>query len=825
MKTLILPEVIKNNTSQFSFYEQLQFAKNRVDLLEKHRVQHSLRNNTEEYQLVFKLLPALIHYNFPELPAYVRGAPHGIYAFEKQDLPIDCISQILPKNFQLPEHKSPSVFDGMYVMGSIGSITQTSFSDLDIWLCYSTELSEEQLFLLNQKLEFVKYWAQELNVEVNFYLMNPKAFKAYQYHSDVTEEHNGSAQHFFLLDEFYRSAIRLAGKRILWLHVPESKLSYQKILDNAVKDNQLNLDEWVDFGDFSSLALGEYFGASLWQLYKGIESPHKSAIKILLLESYAENYAKTNLISKKFKNILLSEKEENYHFDPYLEMLDMVTEYLTTRKELQRLDRLRECFYIKAMEGQIDECKRSALLDLVKKWNWDEQKLELLDMRGGWKIKQAMLHQEMLVELLLQSYRNLIQFARKFHINPSILAQDTDVLMRKLYSIFEVVPGKIPLINRNIADNLSEDEVTFVEVCEGVSTKSGWYLVNHAPLSTYDSTTRHVQYQKNLTKLVAWAYFNGVITVTTQVYLVSQSIDLDTLRQFITDLRLHFPTEAPKMEFMDLYHPNEIRNLIVTVNLLKDPTRHLSASTKLDVSQINLFNLGSSEQGIIGQISIIYRNMWNEIMTQHFEGNDVALRALKFISNKIYRSSAPPKSVNVFSYSRLLRSELHKLVVELVGRCITVQTGSIFQRLPSQTLQVIGKKWHLVFDSHLALKDIIQEDENVTRKELIVPREICNFASEGFLQFFFEDNQDGSFQVYVLDKQNHVECYYCDGDKENKVKQLSLLYARNNEGQDNIGSFNFPQFYQLLKQNDAITIVPFQSRQHREYLALQQNSL
>lgn len=29
------------------------------------------------------------------------------------------------------------------------------------------------------------------------------------------------------------------------------------------------------------------------------------------------------------------------------------------------------------------------------------------------------------------------------------------------------------------------------------------------------------------------------------------------------------------------------------------------------------------------------------------------------------------------------------------------------------------------------------------------------FASEGFLQFFFEDNEDKSFNVYILDEQNH----------------------------------------------------------------------
>ncbi|MCT8578733.1 class I adenylate cyclase, partial [Glaesserella parasuis] len=35
---------------------------------------------------------------------------------------------------------------------------------------------------------------------------------------------------------------------------------------------------------------------------------------------------------------------------------------------------------------------------------------------------------------------------------------------------------------------------------------------------------------------------------------------------------------------------------------------------------------------------------------------------------------------------------------------------------------------------------------------------------------------------------------------------------------ESLNSFNFPQFYQLLKQNDTIKIVPFKSKQHREFL-------
>ncbi len=48
-------------------------------------------------------------------------------------------------------------------------------------------------------------------------------------------------------------------------------------------------------------------------------------------------------------------------------------------------------------------------------------------------------------------------------------------------------------------------------------------------------------------------------------------------------------------------------------------------------------------------MSIIYRNVWNEIRTQHFDGEDAILKALKLVSNRIYQGNSSPQSVNVFA--------------------------------------------------------------------------------------------------------------------------------------------------------------------------------
>ncbi|AHG75077.1 Adenylate cyclase [Mannheimia varigena USDA-ARS-USMARC-1296] len=837
MKTLSLKanqitvEKTTITTDKLSFSQKLDFTKKRLDQLNTYRIERAMRANNQCFTHVFSLLPLLIHLNHPTLPAYVENAPQGIWRFELSDYQKQSLmSYSFDEAISAYHLKNQISFDALYCMGSIGSITQTSLSDLDLWLCYSNDLTIEQYKLMELKITKLQEWAKTFDVDINIFLMNPEQFKAQTYSSGVTDEHSGSAQHFFLLDEFYRSAILLAGKRLLWLHLHKNEYL------NAHNNPDIDLSEWIDFGDFSSLSTSEFFGASLWQLYKGINNPYKSAIKILLLECYAHTYPKTKLISKEFKKKILSDEAVTYHFDPYLAMLELVTEHLIARKEWVKLDRLRVCFYTKAIEGTLHKSWRANdLQELVESWSWNEKQTNLLFNRPNWKIKQVMKHEIMLVDHLLQSYRNLIHFARKFHINPSIMTNDIDILMRRLYSVFENLPGKVSLINPKISSNLAEPNLTIIEARTGGSMQPGWYLVNQVPKSQYDAENRYVHYNRSPIKLIAWGYFNGIINAATHLHTISSSLNTEKLRQFITDLRLSFPIQAPEMTDEDLYHPNEIRNLSIAINLVQDPTLNIQNLPK-KIQQSDLFNFSSSQKSLVGSVSIIYRNVWNEIRTQHFEGDDAILKALKLVSNRIYQSASSPQSVNVFCYSKYLRSELRDFVADLVHKCITIQTGCILPSDGNDTFKMAGKTWQLVFSKqNFGIRQVeeqaVENADNFANTKTTspennkksFPKQISEFASEGFLQFFFEDNSNSSFNVYIVDERNNVESYYnCQGNKEEKIIKINKLQHDKHLDSDEystFSSFNHPQFYQLISLNDDISIVPYQSRQHLDYLA------
>ena len=87
------------------------------------------------------------------------------------------------------------------------------------------------------------------------------------------------------------------------------------------------------------------------------------------------------------------------------------------------------------------------------------------------------------------------------------------------------------------------------------------------------------------------------------------------------------------------------------MNLVNDPTAQVE-EFKSNISPSDLFSFGQLEQSLVGSIDFTYRNVWNEIRTLHFEGQNAILLALKVLSNKIEQGVNQPRSVQVFCYSK-----------------------------------------------------------------------------------------------------------------------------------------------------------------------------
>src|SRR5690606_4082242 len=190
-------------------------------------------------------------------------------------------------------------------------------------------------------------------------------------------EASGSAQHFLLLDEFYRTALWLAGKVPLWWFVPASQeRDYDQFAQTLLNKRFLRAADVIDFGGIAQIPHNEFIGAGIWQVYKGIEAPYKSVLKLLLLETYARD-AEAEPLALDFKRQVFNREPEANRLDTYVMIYQRIQDYLLRHGQTQRLELVRRCFYFKvnkpltrASRGPEKSWQRQLLEAMVAEWKW-----------------------------------------------------------------------------------------------------------------------------------------------------------------------------------------------------------------------------------------------------------------------------------------------------------------------------------------------------------------------------------------------------------------------------------------------------------------------
>jgi len=818
----------------------------RLDNLNQQRIDRALALMDLQAQRVFHLIPTLLHFNHPVIPGfYDSQVPYGIHGFELNELQKQFVEDTeLTIGQSLSTNESPAIL-ALYTMGSTSSIGQSTSSDLDIWVCVSPLMSGEDREALNNKCLLITDWAQSQGVEANFFIMDADRFKSNR-SEEMTGDNCGSSQHLLLLDEFYRSAVRLAGQRLLWQVVPpEMEECYDEYVRDLCGKGIIDCSQWIDFGQLHRIPAEEYFGSNLWQLYKSIDSPYKSVLKAILLEAYSWEYPHTQLLSLDTKRRFFADEPDLYGMDTYYLMLEKVTRYLERIGDETRLDLVRRCFYLKTHEKLSREpgvnsqaWRREALTDMVQKWNWDESVLVELDDRRNWKVEQVKVVHHSLLDALMLSYRNLIQFARRNDITSAISPQDISVLARKLYAAFEVLPSKVTLLNPQISPDLHEPDLTFIEVRPGRTNLPGWYLYKQPLQPQRILGQPHLEHNEYLSKLVAWAFFNGLITESTRLHSVVRDahIDIDKFYQMVSDLRNTFSLRKRRPTMQALASPCEISQLAMFINFENDPTSELAAkSLKVDLKNIDIFSYGPEQKCLVGSVDLVYRNSWHEVRTLHFQGETAMLDALKTVLGKMHQDALPPESVDVFCYSKNLRGVMRNMVYQLLAECIDLRLKPIEQekRRRFKALRIAQQMYGLFFERRGVSVQMLENSVDFYRsistnklkgspllmldkeQDYQLPEIVDSFASEGLVQFFFEDTEQG-FNIYVLDESNRVEVYHqFNGEKDEMIASVNSFYTSAKD-ENNVASkfinFNLPQYYQIVHNEDEDPyIVPYRN--------------
>ncbi len=818
----------------------------RLDNLNQQRIERALALMDVQSQQVFHLIPVLLHFNHPAIPAYYcKSVPTGIFSFEPNDIQQQFIDQLLlTQKEPVCVTDSPAIL-ALYTMGSTSSIGQSTSSDLDIWVCVSPQMNSNERAHLSNKCMQITEWAKGYGVEANFFLMDEERFRN-NHSEEMTGDNCGSSQHLLLLDEFYRTAVRLAGQRLLWHIVPpEMEECYDEYVAQLCQSEVVNCNEWIDFGQLHRIPAEEYFGSNLWQLYKSIDSPYKSVIKAILLEAYSWEYPHTQLLSLDSKRRFFAHDPNLCCMDAYFLMLEKVTRYLERIHDHTRLDLVRRCFYLKTHEKLSRESgngtvswRRRVMEDMVQDWGWDTNTIQELDNRRNWKVEQVKIVHDNLLDALMQSYRNLIQFARRNDITSAISPQDISILARKLYAAFEVLPGKVTLLNPQISPDLHESDLSFIQVREGRSNKAGWYLYKQPPTPCQMIGQKYLEHNEYLSKLVAWSFFNGLITESTHLHsLVKDAdLDIDKFYQMVSDLRNTFSLRKRRPSMQALGSPCEISQLTMFINFENDPTVTLSnKALKVNPKDVDIFSFSEEQMSLVGSVDLVYRNSWHEVRTLHFTGETAILNALKTILGKMHQDALPPESVDVFCYSKNLRGVIRNVVYQLLAECIQLRLKPVEpqKRRRFKAIKIANQTFGLFFErrgvSVQKLENPVDFYKSISINKLTgsplslldkeqdydMPEVIDGFASEGLVQFFFEDSEAG-FNIYVLNEVNDVEMYHqFHGSKDEIISNVNRFYTSSTLGKNTEQqpvNFNLPQFYQIVHPHDGNSyVVPYRN--------------
>ncbi len=792
------------------------------------RLRGELRPRQRDF---LQLLPLLFHTNHPMLPGFVNNdTPAGLPNY-RPDQQVLTTARGLCRSLQYkPRAQRQYPILALYLMGSVGSIGHTRGSDLDIWLCHAPHLATESLDLLTRKARLLEQWAETLELEVHFFLMDAEKFRGGEL-SPLSGESSGSTQHRLLLEEFYRSALLLAGRYPLWWLVPpERESDYTAFAALLLQKRFVDANECLDFGSLGETRGDEFFGSALWQLYKGIYSPYKAVLKILLSEAYAQRFPQPHWLALQVKRALYRGEAAGDELDAYLLMYRAVEAYLQGQGQIQRLELARRCLYFKvgvdlSRPQRESDWRVRIMRDLVRQWGWDQTLLRDLDGRGQWKIDRVLKERDSLVRELNRSYRLLTEFASghadEFTVDPGEL----NLLGRKLYTSLEHRPGKVEQVNPGISRDLSETDLSLE--CRRLESGTVWALYRGRGVSGEGATDEEpVKLTECLLEMLAWCHVNGLAAEHTRFHLWPR--DTPLVARELTGIRQSLQQSLPAAGALStglsaLGRPPRPLALLLLVNVAANPQQQSQSGMRLVSDRSDPLNYGSRRRCLLSNLEVLVHTSWGELVARHHSGVNGLLDALCFYLDLGYQAPADtePPRLKVVGYSsseasplalrvrQLLLDAEHFFTAQPSGRYVLSLGGELYLLERSER----GFRW-VSHDGIDSLLDALSQPrvrysppacEPLTLVDTPLPA-MFRSCIRGEQQLFYHSGR-GLTRAYVLDESGSLfRQEFAEEDprfllkKEQRFLESLARQRRLNGATDEAASMiTGPRFYRMEK--------------------------
>ncbi len=720
------------------------------------------------------LLPLLFHSNHPNLPGFTTlDTPAGLPDYQPGRNALRCAAK-LSKSF---EHRSRALHEypihALYLMGSVGSIAYSRKSDLDIWLCHGPDLEPSRLDDLRRKAAAIEKWAVSLGLEAHIFFIDTERFRQ-GLGTPISTESCGSVQHHLLLEEFYRTSLWLAGRIPgWWLVPPEQEDSYAEYLRHLRDNRFVNSGDLIDFGGLEQVRVDEFLGGALWHLHKAIVAPHKSLLKLLLMESYAAEYPRIEWLCTRLKAAVYGGKPDVDELDSYLLMYRKVERYLLGRGEAERLDLARQCFYLKingllavATASSAEKSLRREILGgMVEDWRWPPRRVRELEQRRHWKIVAALEEQKIVGRELSLSYQGMRRFALEHSEGESPAGEEIRLLGRRMSAALERKPGKVEKLNLDGGDRIEPEDYSLHEI-RLADGEPGWVLsMGRARLAGTDRPM--LKKTRSLLEILTWLVLNGLYRPAMNPYLESSgsAFGPSELRQALDALAGFLKAPRDESETLAEYAlPPRAVAAALFVNLGTDADSQRRDGLRMASSRYDAFSYGYERTNLIGRVDALILTSWRETLVHQYRGLAGLFDCLVDLINE---SSAEELSFTCFCFSsvraRTIANRVERLyrdLAEIFGRAAE----------PSRYLVRGGQAYFLFERGPLGLGYREISDEERLYAELAVPRALFSplafdphiVAEQDPLPSIYRRNRPGAIQVFCLPEAGQVRVFILD---------------------------------------------------------------
>ncbi|HKK98798.1 MAG TPA: class I adenylate cyclase [Desulfotignum sp.] len=478
----------------------------------------------------FQLVPLLLHKNIdlPGFPPIHPKTPCGIAAY----IPSGTTLQVLEKFTGIHKHRAEYVsspcIEGVFSMGSVGSLAQTHASDIDYWVCVHEEaMNAHEHALFQQKLKMLEKLAVEkCKIQTTFFVVDIQKAKNNDF-GGFTQESSGTAQSRLLKEEFYRTMIHVAGKLPLWAVLPTPiSLNYYHMILNQIS-RLPGSHRYIDLGDIHAIPVNEYFGASIWQMFKWLKSPFKSVIKMALLEKYIYSYGHEPLLCNQYKNVWMNAGNhlKLAQNDSYIILLNNLLGYYRSAGDRKSMHLILTCFFLKleiAKGADLDHTvfgmRRHLVTDSIIKWGWSMSRLFEIGHFKEWDYQRIHRLSASIERYMLIKYNQVKKTFESHSSGLMISDEDRRILERKVDIVFLEKPCKIKKILL-----ISRGERLFsrlhIRYLPGHDTRVRWELF-HKSVKLHQSIDESLVQTQTIEEIGAWLINNNLFTAHTVVNLV-----------------------------------------------------------------------------------------------------------------------------------------------------------------------------------------------------------------------------------------------------------------------------------------------------------------